>query len=357
MRKRIPILFCLILAIAGINPATATPLGGSARILDPAGNQVIDQPITGDLDLAANTMTVEPFPFFGSAFVTNSVELLGEGTYTRPGGSTGPDITATVGPGQQGAYVTIVWNVSEFPTFMVWDVSPHAAGQVYTTVDSDGDGIPGHALVSGPFPGFSVVYDFTVGEPAPDIEVAITIPGGDNQECSQTGGSPVVLNADVDLIGGTTLASVTWFVDGASAGTGTSITPFLTLESHTIEVLATTTTGESSSATATVTIVDRAPPQVDAAFVDRRTGEILNDITGPATQFVITRFSATDICDPEPVTQGVLTPVHAVNNGETLRIQGNNTVELPTSAVELSVTAKDASGNTRSGQAVLVIAD
>ena len=357
MNKQILFILSLLLAVAGTTPAAATPLAGSARVLDPAGSPVTDQPITGDLDLVASTMTVDTFLFFGFDFVTKSVELLGEGTYTRPSGFGGPDITATVGPGQLGAYIVIDWNINEFPTFMVWDVSTHTDGQVYTTVDSDGDGIPGHALVSGPFVGFALIYDFLVGEPAPGIEVAISIPGGNNQECSQTGGSPVILNADVNLIGGTTLASVAWFVDGASAGIGTSITPFFALGSHSIEALATATTGESGSATATVTIADKTPPQIDVAFVDRRTGEIITNVNDRRTRFAVTRFDAADICDPAPVTQGVLTPVHAVNNGDTLRIQGNNTVQLPTSAVELSATAKDASGNTGIGQAVLLIAE
>jgi hypothetical protein len=63
-----------------INTASATPLVGDSTVLDPTGQLVGTNPITGDLDTLNNTMSVDPFVFFGSQMVTTSIELLNEGT-------------------------------------------------------------------------------------------------------------------------------------------------------------------------------------------------------------------------------------------------------------------------------------
>ena len=201
------LIFALFLG-SWINIAGATPLTGEAVVLDALGSTVFTTTITGDLDLADNTMTVEWTDlFFGFPVNTTVLELLGTGTYTRSDGGSG-EITATVNPGQLGGYFELEWSLNTFRTFMVWDVVESADGGNYTTVDSDGDGIPGHALVAGPFVGITLIYDFTVGTPPPDIGVTINTDGGSIQECSETGGSAVSLTAAVNLIGGAELGSI-----------------------------------------------------------------------------------------------------------------------------------------------------
>ena len=354
-----PASILLVLAITFLSHSVqATPLSGEAKIIDPNGFTAFTFPITGDLDLDNNTMEVDPFLFFGSDFFTNSIELLAEGTYTRQDVNNGTDMTATVGPGQLGAWMVFEWNANLFSSFMVWDVTTHSNGQAYTTIDSDENGAAGHAFVGGPFPGFAIVYDYLVGEPPPGIEITIAVEGGPIQECSETGGSTVTMSAEVELLGGTELAGIEWFVNGESAGTDPGISPFLGLGVHPVEAIASTTTGESDSDSVPVTVIDTSRPEIDVSFVDSQTGETIDQIADNRTRFVTTRIVATDICDPAPSTRGSITPVHEVSDGDTIRIQGNNQqVSLPVTALELSATARDASGNARSGQTLLTIAD
>ena len=356
MKKLIRLFFAVSLTL-WLGVVSATPLTGQVRFLDPSGLDIFagGGSITGDLDTLNGTMSVDPFMFLGSDWITKSVELLGEGAHTRPDGF-GGSISVTVAPGQLGAYMVFEWNINELPNFMVWDVTSTAGGGVYTTVDSDGDGTPGQVFLTGPFPGFTVVYDFTVGEPPPGITVAVGVDGGTIQECTESRGSVVSLTASTDLVGGAELGSIDWTVDGDFAGSGASLTPFMTLGSHTVEVLASTTTGESDTDSVTVEVRDTIAPDLDVAFLNRD-GEPITAID--AGSRVTARISATDICDAEPVTEGAAVPVFAVSDGDTIRIQGGktNTVKLPTTAIELSATAADASGNNATSMAVLSITD
>lgn len=356
MRRLLGVLICFLILVR-FGAAAATPLVGGVNFFDPSGVSIfgVPQPISGDLNAAGNTMTVDPFSFFGFSWVTQSVELLGPGSYTRPDG-VGGNIATTVGPGQLGAYMVFNWNINTIPNFMVWDVVSRPTGSSYTTVDSDGDGIRGQAFLVGPFVGFSVVYDFTVGEPPPGISVSINVDGGTQQECSETGGSHVALTATTELSGGAGQGLIEWFVDGESAGTGATVTPFLFLGSHNIEVQASTTTGETASDTVGVSIQDRTPPTLELGFLDRHGNPVTSIEPG---DFVTTHIVASDICDPEPVAEGTAVPVFSVEDGDRIMVKGGrlNAVKLPTTAVELSATARDASGNTATGMAVLSIED
>jgi hypothetical protein len=329
---------------------------GEAGFYDPAGAPVTTgSPITGELDFDSRTANFSSFPFFGFEFVTRSVELLDEGTHTRPadaGFSGSETITVTVGPGQLGGYFVFDWAINTLPTFMVWDVNSHATGTSYTVIDSDGDGVPGHAYVTGPFVGFSIAFDLLEGEPPPDVEVAISVAGGTTQECTETGGSTVILSADITLIGNAELSSVDWTIDGEPAGSGLGITPFLTLGEHTIEVIATILSARADTDTTTITVHDTIAPQLHLAF---------HDESGPITSIgsgthVKTSITATDTCDPEPTTQGSVTPVFEVADGDVIKIQSGK-IKLQTTAIELSATATDASGNRQSRMTVLPLTE
>ena len=348
-------LLTALLLLLWFNSAFATALTGKAIVLDPSGFEIASLPINGDLDTTSNTMTVEPFIFFGQPLSTTNVELLGEGTYTRTddfGGTT----TATVKPGQLGGYITLEWNLNSFATFMIWDIVTSSNGGSYTAIDSDGDGIQGHAQVSGPFTGAIFFYSFTAGEPPPDIGVVLSVTGGNTQECSETGGSTVELTATVTLVGGAELGSIDWFVNNESAGSGETIRPFLALGSQTVEVFATAVTGESGNDSVIVEVKDTTAPDLEVAFLNQA-GNVVTSIS--AGNHVVAHLAPTDICDPAPTAEGTAVPVFEVADGDVIKLQGGkvNTVELPTTAIELSGIATDASGNSRSGMAVLSITD
>ena len=129
-------------------------------------------PITGDYDTDTQQMTIDPWSFFGFD-VNSQIEVLPPGSYSFPG-----VLPFDVGPGQAGGLITTVWSFNTIPHGIVWDVISHSGGQHYEPVDTDGDGIPGLPMISGPFPGFTFVYEFDVGEPSPGIEVEILVEGG-----------------------------------------------------------------------------------------------------------------------------------------------------------------------------------
>jgi len=212
------------------------------------------------------------------------------------------------------------------------------------------------ALADGPFPGFPVVLHLEgfVEGGGPAIGVAISLDGDTTRECSEPGGAPVVATADVTLVGGAALESISWTVDGADAGMGQVIQPVLSLGNHTISAMATADTGETATASVPVQVEDTTRPVIDVAFIDSRSGERITQIERANVQWVIASYPATDICDPAPMTEGV--GGFAVTDGDMLKIQGNNdTVMLTTSEITLSATATDASGNVQSGNAMLTL--
>lgn len=353
MRRLVTTVLVAILCLAA-GRAAAVDLVGEARFYDPTGT-VIGQwdGVTGDLDEGAGTMSLSPVSFFGFSFGPISMEVLGEGTHTRNDPSSGTPITVTVAPGQMGAFADYQWSINQFSGFLVWDVVTHPGGRAFVPVDSDGDGIPGHAFVVGPFPGFTVVYELQEGSPPPAVDLSLAVIGGTHQECAETGGTAVTVNATVDLIGGAELSEVQWSVDGASAGTGMSINPFLSLGAHTVEATAIPTVGLSDTEQVTISIADTTTPEVTAAFVDPRTGEV---VEAAAREKVVVSYSAADVCDPAPVVNASVVPVFAVDDGQVLQIGGDqDQVRLPASAIRLTVAATDGSGNTATGDAVLHI--
>ena len=327
---------------------------------------------TGSMTLESNT------PFFGFLWTAHDIRVFTEGAYTFDTSCTGAQIAAgitncgggapltlIVGPGQLGLHglwdwaastdidVAIVWNFFDtFPTtgLQIWNLA---------STDGNGDGVPGIPMVDGPFPPFNVNYNLNMDPPfdLSGVSVAIDVIGGTAQECTETGGSTVTMEAETTLFGDEVLSSIEWTIDDAHAGFGETISPFLELGSHAVEVLATTTSGATSMDSETVNVADTSPPTVDAAFFDSRSGNPISVISRNGAHFVTTNFSAADVCDPDPQSEGVVTAFE-VESGDTIKIQGNkNTIQLETSTLELSVTGTDASGNARTEKAILSIAD
>ena len=179
---------------------------------------------------------------------------------------------------------------------------------------------------------------------APIIKVSLNVAGGDNQECASIGGHEVSSMAEVTLLNGAELGSISWSVDGVNAGSGENLAYFLSLGTHTISVTAFSTTGQQDTASATVNIVDTTRPLITADFIDNRTGAAITSIDTKNTSFVGVSISASDICDGSPSTDTI--GGFSLADGDTLKIQGNlNKVELTTSSLVMKTQASDASGN------------
>lgn len=342
-----------LVASAQLANADVLALNGTAQMYDPSGLMVGPPiPITGHYDTDVMHVSVDPWMFFGM-LTYSEIDLLDPGTHTRPGAG-----SVMVNGVQLGGFIQTDWAANvDLPAFIVWDVLNYPGGMHFEPVDSDGDGVPGHAMISGPFPGFSIVYEFDVGAPAPDVDVSLTVSGGTRQECDALGGKTVSVAATVDLDGGAVLGSIDWSVDGEAAGTSTSITPFLTLGSHTVEVTATTTEGLYDTARTVVNVVDTTRPNLSIAFVDTRSGQPVTAVDGAGVSFIEVRLDASDVCDGDVDVLGVAKPVYAIMGGEVIRIQGNTQdVDMPTTAIEVSATATDDSGNKQIDQSILPIA-
>lgn len=152
----------------------------------------------------------------------------------------------------------------------------------------------------------------------------------------------MTVNAIPTLAGGAELDSVTWRIDDMYASMDLSITESLTLGAHLIEATALTTTGQSDTESITVTVRDKTRPVVKVAFIDRKGNEVLSAEHG---KFKIS-IAATDSCDPNPViTSSTATPTTTVSDGDRLFIDEKRGIRLPVTAVRVTVTARDASGN------------
>jgi len=346
-------LFIALAAHVSIANADILPISGTALLYDPVGTPIgPPTPVTGDYDTDTQQMTIHPWLFLGFN-VYSQIQVLPPGSYSFP-----DLLPFDVGPGQAGGMITTEWSANTIPHGIVWDVIPYSGGQHYEPVDSDGDGIPGLPMISGPFPGFTFVYEFDVGEPSPGIEVDILVDGGTYQECNDTGGNNVELTAAVDLTNGAELASIDWEVDGNAAGSGTSITPFLSLGTHSVSVTATGVSGVYDTASTTIQVVDTVEPSLSIEFVDSRTGQVISSVNGARVTFVEVRLNGSDVCDADVEVGGTAKPVFDISGGEVIKVQGrNNNVDIPTSAVEVTATAVDDSGNKQLEQAVLPIND
>lgn len=358
MKTAILITTCLagLSCLSGVNAGVLNNATGTAQMYDPASHPVLSPPmsISGDFDATAGRVTIDPWIFFGM-FAMSEIELLPPGTHSRPGAA-----SVTVAPGQVGGFIQTDWGsfVTDLPSFIVWEVTTVGSASRYEPVDSDGDGIPGHAMISGPFPGFTLAYTLDVGGSIPDVDVELNIPDGLTQECSETGGTTVSLNATATLKGGASLGAISWAIDGADAGTGSSITRFLSLGDHQVEVTAMTTDGIIDSDRTTLSIRDTRRPSLEIEFIDTSTGLAVSEIASPRVSFVEVRLNADDVCDAEPSVFGVAKPVTAITGGEVIRIQGNiQETDMPTTAIEVTANATDASGNKEMDQAILNIND
>lgn len=308
---------------------------------------VADTPVTGDFDLAARTMMVDPWLFFGFPVTTTDVELLDPGIYSKPGGD------FEVPPGHIGASMLFNWNGNSIDNVMVWEVTPSGVSDEYRAIDTDGDGIPGHAFINGPFPGQTFYYEFDAEpvntNPGPDVFVALNVDGGSVQECTGNLSADVTVNAVPNLIGGAELDDVFWTVNGEAAGSGLSITENLSLGSHLVEATALTTTGETDDEFINVVVQDTTRPIVSVDFISKNgRGEAIdveNGVASPGKYRVSIKI--TDNCDPDPViSHSEAREVTLIDDGDTIKITNKvDNLKLSKSGVTVQASGHDASGN------------
>ena len=88
----------------------------------------------------------------------------------------------------------------------------------------------------------------------------------------------------------------------------------------------------------------------------RRTGQTVSSVGGAGVSFIEVRLDGSDVCDADVDVAGVAKPVYAITGGEVIKIQGNNQhVDMPTTAIEVTATAIDDSGNKQIDLVVLPI--
>jgi hypothetical protein len=167
---------------AGANPlvpgANQFCLYGSdgSFISDPSWGADCDQQVTGSLDPVpaagpGNTLS-SPQLFSGQPWNAHNIVTYAPGNYsvdTIEGGV----YNFMVNPGQIGASMLFDWGAPSTTTpcgqlncdidvVMVWDAAFDGANLTLVSRDWDGDGIPGGAMIDGPFTGVSANFDLVV---------------------------------------------------------------------------------------------------------------------------------------------------------------------------------------------------
>jgi len=115
--------------------------------------------------------------------------------------------------------------------------------------------------------------------------------------------------------------------------------------------------GSSDTSIINLVVQDTTAPDLAIQFIDAQTGQPVTSIPPSSTQTAIeVDLQTADICDPAPVASGFADPVFEVVDGTLFGVQASQgNVDMPVSAVSITATASDASGNKNTDTAVLSI--
>lgn len=314
----------------------------------------IQETFSGDYDSGTHSFNFIPDnpTFFGLQWSFTDGVLYEAGTHTVTladgGGSTVQD-TFVVPPGHVGGVFAINWLIDPIGVIMVWDEN----GQV---IDDDNDGIRGHTFITGPLLGLSFTFDTTPAIELPSLSVDIVVSGGLTQECSDIGGSQVLISSDISTPELSDIPTIAWKIDGELVSNNASIQPFLGLGMHTIEVDISLHDGNTASDSTQVVVQDTTPPDLQTMFVDVRTDEVITSIV--KRDVVRTVIIANDICDANPATQATI-GLNAINNGVVVVDPRKQGVILKSDQavdnLELNSLATDSSGNMTIGSASVTV--
>ncbi|MGV7235258.1 MAG: hypothetical protein ACQ9ET_03275 [Nitrosomonadaceae bacterium] len=193
----------------------------------------------------------------------------------------------------------------------------------------------------------------------PASAVTLEVIGGEQQECQTLGGSNVQLSADLLVSDVDALDTLTWSLNGDVVGDTKSVELFLPLGTHLAEVTLITILGEVRTDTATILVEDTVAPTIYAVFLNPKTGAEVSSIR--SKQKAEISLNVSDDCDPSPsssATYGIPGLNGDVVSASTSRKDASSTKLTITGGatnVELSVTAKDESGNVSTSMSTLTI--
>lgn len=341
-------IFLAFVALLVASAANAEPLTGSLKIT--GGYFGSSSAITGDIDVMANTLSLDPSFIYGVSAVFTDTELLDAGTHTRSyTTSSGATLTRTetIPSGKVGGYFVIETNGSSYQIFNAWTVS--SDGRTYTPVT-----FPGNVFVGGSLNGKRANLDFTVPPPpAPTMSMTMELEGGDMHQCTSPEGDVVSASAEATIVGNTNLDRVDWYIDSAFVGSGNTIDLAIPFGTHVVHAVGIATDGvTSASVSSDVEVRDRVAPSLEIQFLNNQGQQInVGSIGNYSVHFVVS-----DVCDTAPaVVSASAKPVMSVKEGDIIIINSTTDVELPTTAVEVTATARDATGNSRTANATLLI--
>ncbi len=213
---------------------------------------------------------------------------------------------------------------------------------------------PGNVLIGGSLNGLRAHTDFVFpAPPPPTLDTTITINGGLVQECSQLGGTNVTASALVIGSNGAVLDRIEWTSEGVFIGEGSGIEFFAPLGSTNLQATAFSADGVTTGQhLVSVVINDTTKPDLEVQFLDGL-GAVVT--SAPVGSYQI-HFEVSDICDASPtVVSGTAAPVMNVVEGDAIQINSATDVQLLTTAVQVTGTAVDASGQSTTSQGVLLV--
>jgi hypothetical protein len=193
-------------------------------------------------------------------------------------------------------------------------------------------------------------YGLETDYPDPYITASIEIEGGTLHECSANRGTEVTARALVTVTSGE-VESIDWTIDDEPVGSGETITAFLELGTHEIDLTVTATTGVTDEASATADVIDTFAPDVMVTFVDRTSGNEVTTATFADMRHIVVAIEASDLCDPAPLLKAVAGT--ELDDGDSIPLRGRGLV-IP-SPLSLIGTAQDSAGNVGSDEATLTI--
>lgn len=188
--KKTLIAAALALTAGAAHAVPVVVTGATFQMYDPSGAAMApDNNVTLTYDMDAMTWGVSsPTPFFGLQWTASGGTLYTAGTYSVGINGDGADELAssasaplangdgvyefTVPTGSIGGNINFAWGAtSGIDVFMVWSADG------LTSLDVDGDGIPGARMVDGPFPGFSANFTGSSGPTVVPVPAAVWLLG------------------------------------------------------------------------------------------------------------------------------------------------------------------------------------
>lgn len=185
--------------------------------------------------------------------------------------------------------------------------------------------------------------------------VSIELPGDDGVfECTSESGASMQANANITTTDINDIVSVNWFIDGLSVGSGNTVDFVASLGSHELSVEVDTVSSGVLQDSVTLSVVDTASPDLSIQFIDQRSGLEVTQVPAKGREFISINYDVNDLCDPSATAIGTAAPVSPADEGSIIKIFKG---QLVTSAVNVSATAIDSSGNKTQEEARLLIGD